>query len=175
MDEQEGAEAVHRTAVPRSTATIRIGCLPCASRSRNCWTAQASVLRQRRSRILPGPAGRPGGGPGGGHPRQGAQPLPRGERRLLRLLRVRERPGGGRRPAAAGAPVGLRPRRQVLARSGESVHQLRMRHAGRRLRFRPHGHDDLQPALLPGPDGAGRACARPRICTPTSATPTPST
>ena len=61
--------------------------------------------------------------------------------------------------------VGVRPGREVPARAGEPLHELRMRHAGRRLRLQPDGHDDLQPALLSGADGEGGAHARPRIST----------
>jgi hypothetical protein len=58
-------------------------------------------------------------------------------------------------------------RRQVPARAGESIHQLRVRHADRRLRFRPDGDDDLQSALLSGTDGSEAGLRKPRICTPT--------
>ncbi len=84
------------------------------------------------------------------------QQVSRGERRVLRILRIDERPGGGGRSAGA-ARKWVFDRGAVPAGAGEPLHQLRMRHAGRRLRFQSHGHDDLQPALLPGVDGKGGA------------------
>ncbi len=110
------------------------------------------VLRQRGDGDAAGGAARQGRRP----PRRLRQPRPQPEVRrtagLLRLLRVhrrrRCRAGALRRRARVAAGAG----HDGVARARESVAELHLRAARRRLRQAAGVPDDLQPAVLRGPD-----------------------
>ena len=110
--------------------------------------AAAPVLRTKPGADVLGHARRRGLRPDRRHSQPGTQRTLPGAPRLLRFLRVRRRPGGGRRPAGRRAAMVRRPGHLLSSRADQSVAELRGGHADRRLRLSAHLHDDLQSALL---------------------------
>ena len=92
---------------------------------------------------------------------------------LLRLLRVDRRRAGGAAPCSTPPAAGCGRRTwHARARADQSLAQLRVRPAGRGLRFAADLHDDLQQAVL---RQAGRGLWLPegrKTCSPSGATST---
>ena len=119
---------------------------------------QASVLRQRRGRVLPGAARRPRGGPDRRHPRPQSQQVSRGERRVLRILRIDRRPGSGARPCWRARESGCSTAARVLLRgpvNPSTNYECGMLVDG--FDSSPMVMMTYNPPLLPGADGAGGA------------------
>ncbi len=128
---------------------------------------QASVLPARRGHAVPRPSRRRAGGPDPGQRRPAYNQQHGSERRLLRHVRVRRRPGERPTRCWTPPPAGCAAAAATAIRGPDRLlDQLSLRPADRRVRHAAADHDEPQPAATTPACWSRGACRRRRTSMP---------